>query len=183
MARPGILLVLTMTATFLCLTACMKPTTPVPHESDEGGKTFYFDASLGFTVEYPEGWEKQATHIRHATRGVRWTAPVTPLHREGEAVIASIPKAEGETTHEILLENFLKDHRTFTVSSREFLSGRPDKPTILEVVGHTPERVYLLRFIITEVRAFTLEFSSPPEYFDLYRHLFEEMAESFSSLY
>jgi hypothetical protein len=151
-----------------------------PQEGVSGHESYYLNANLDFAIEYPQGWirtrwgEKDATHDQYT---VEWTAPVVP----GEPVVArvnvtALPPSLAREGLTGMLEDFQNTHPGFVVTDRREIE-LPVGPA-RQILGHTPQRNYLVILLTSYRRAFTLSFSSPPEHFDQFRSAFLKMAES-----
>ena len=80
-----------------------------------------------------------------------------------------------------MLSDFAAAHPGFVLTSEE-QTNLAGAPSALRVLGHTPNRDILAYFITTHQRAFILEFSASSQWFESYRPIFEEMADSFRVL-
>lgn len=158
------------------LTACM------PKFGEVGGpehaETYYIDAPNGFAMEYPADWIK----ARKESASVAWQPPPgKDGAKEVMAAVTSFSPSEAPGGDDRMLSDFAAARPGFVLTSEERMD-RPGGTPGLRVLGHTPTRVILALFITTGLRAFIIEFYAPPQWFDSYRPIFEEMADSFTVL-
>ena len=158
------------------LMACM------PKSGGEAGpayvEIYYIDDPNGFAMEYPADWTK----VRKAPSSVAWQPPPGDAGAaEVMATVTSLLPSEAPGGEDRMLSDFASAHHGFVITTEEQMDGPGGTPA-LRVTGHTPNRVILAYFITTRFRAFILEFSAPPEWFDSYRLIFSEMADSFRVL-
>lgn len=160
----------------ILLTACM------PKFGGDGEpeyvETYYIDAPSGFAMGYPADW----TRVRKAPSSVAWQ-PLPEKNGAAEVMVTvtSLSPAEVPGGDDRMLSDFAAAHPGFVVTSEEQMK-RPEETPALRILGRTPNRVILALFITTRLRAFILEFSARPEWFDSYLPVFEEMADSFRVL-
>lgn len=163
------------------LGACLGQDKSGGAEVSDTPKTFYFDANLGFTIEYPKNWQRLPS-APPSEAVLSWVAPDEP-GRIGATLSVSVKPMTGQNRQEKILEEFTKTHPGFTLAARERVNLDREDFQAVDIVGHTPHRVFLIRIVVLPRRAYLVETSAPPEHFDLYRPLFEELTESFSPFY
>lgn len=140
---------------------------------------YYFNANLLFAIEHPLSWSRvKSLSRKESTLG--WTAPAEEGRAPAQTIVRSLPPSQATGGEERLEKEFLAAHPGFTITSREqeFLPAAPAS----RLTGYLPTRTFLVYFITSARRAFTIEFSAAPEDFDRYRPRFREMAESFRIL-
>lgn len=138
-------------------------------------KTYYFDAELGFTIDYPAAWSRLRSRSEPA---VRW--------RDGadgdiRAVVASRPLGPTTGGYDKMLAIFTLGHPDLVLAERREVKLGDTVPA-LRLTGSTVQRTILAFLVKTDKRAYVLEFSAPSEHFPEFRPLFEEMARSFTPL-
>ena len=158
------------------LTACM------PKSGGEAGpayvEIYYIDDPNGFAMEYPADWTK----VRKAPSSVAWQPPPGDAGAaEVMATVTSFSPTDVPGGADRMLSDFAAAHPGFVLTSEEPMDGPGGTPA-LRVMGHTPNRDILAYFITTHQRAFILEFSASSQWFESYRPIFEEMADSFRVL-
>lgn len=145
----------------------------------EAAETYYIDAALGFAIEYPADW----TRVRVQTAPtVRWF-PKIEKGRGTEILftVTSFPPSEVPGGTERMLSDYVVSHPGFVLTAKEQIALSGTTPA-LQVLGYTSLRTILALFITSSQRAFVLEFSTLPEYFDQNRPFFEKMAGTFKAL-
>jgi hypothetical protein len=167
---------LAVTILSILLTGCM------PKSGGDNGpeyvETYYIDTPNGFAMAYPAAWIK----IRRGSSSVAWQPPTgEDGAAEVMATVTSLSPSEVPGGDERMLRDFASAHSGFVITSEEQIEGPGGTPA-LRVMGRTPDRVILVYFITARLRAFTVEFSAPPQWFDTYESIFVEMADSFSVL-
>jgi hypothetical protein len=162
------------------LAALPSACSPEPPGSKGAGApgTYYIDAALGFAVEYPADWTRARAQTAPT---VRWF-PRTAKSRETDvmAAVTSLPPSEVPGGSERLLGDFSAAHPGFVLTAREHAAL--SETSALKVLGYTPHRTFLVLFVTSSRRAFVLEFSALPEYFDPSRPVFEKMIDTFRIL-
>lgn len=160
---------------FFALSGCATP----PAGLDTDRKHFYLNANLFFAIEHPAAWQKAKSSSRKDST-IRWIAPAGAGKEPGQAAVLSLPPTKGIDPEERLEKNFSATHPGLVVTSRQ--EERLSAAQAFRMTGYTPARTFLLYFILTPQRVFTIEFSTAPEDFPLFQPIFEEMAESFRIL-
>ena len=159
----------------LPLTACM------PGFGEDAGpeyvETYYIDAPNGFAIGYPAAWGKE----KRAGSVIWHPPPGSEAEAEVMAKVTSFSPSDVPGGYDRMLSDFTAAHPGFVLASKEQRAGEEEGPA-LRVLGRTPSRAILALFITSRLGAFIVEFSAPPQRFDSYRPIFEEMADSFRVL-
>lgn len=173
---------LTLLVALLLVAGCAGKTKSQDALSEQ--ESYYLNANLDFAIEHPHDWIR-AKRGQKGTGSdpytVEWLSPAPP----GEASqvrgsVTALPPSLARGGWKEMLEVFQSAHHGFVVTDRREIE-LPSGPA-LQVLGHTPQHTYMVVFLTSYRRAFTLSFSSPPEYFDRFRPAFSRMAESLTLL-
>lgn len=173
---------LTLLVALLLVAGCAGKTKSQDALSEQ--ESYYLNANLDFAIEHPHDWIRTKGGQKGAASDpytVEWLSPAPP----GEASqvrgsVTALPPSLARGGWKEMLEVFQSAHHGFVVTDRREIE-LPSGPA-LQVLGHTPQHTYMVVFLTSYRRAFTLSFSSPPEYFDRFRPAFSRMAESLTLL-
>lgn len=146
-------------------------------------ETYYFDAELAFTIEYPSGWKLERGKGREPEScTVRWQSPPVQGSPEpvARAMVVACPAFRWPGGFEEMRAEFLGSHPDLTLTREEEAELPGGKGHSLE--GHDSSRTYLAVFLHSQNRGYIVAFSTPGGDFESYRPLFEDMLESFHPL-
>ncbi|MFA5516397.1 MAG: hypothetical protein WDA20_08930 [Desulfuromonadales bacterium] len=162
---------------FLCLTAGLVGCA-APAGGKGGEDRYYLNANLGLAIEYPANWIR-VRDVADPTE-VKWSAPPDKKRHQPPALLLSAIPLVPDGGTEFLEENFFAAHPGFVVADRQEIA-LPASPG-RRLLGHLPQRKFLVYLLPAMGRTYILEFSAHPEDFEASRSLFESMAKSFRIL-
>jgi hypothetical protein len=143
-------------------------------------ETYYFDAELAFTIEYPSDWklergsgpppESCTVHLQSSVLKEN----ADPVVR---AAVVACALSHWPGGAEAMQAGFLAERPDLSISEQKEVVLPGGKATML--LGNDASRAHLAVFLRTESRGYIVTFSTPSRNFENYRPLFDEILESF----
>jgi len=143
-------------------------------------ETYYFDAELGFAIEYPSDWKFERGIGRPPEScTVHWQSAVLKDNAEPvvRAAVVACALSHWPGGPEAMQAGFLAERPALEISEQKEVVLPGGKATML--LGNDASRAHLAVFLRTERRGYIVTFSTPSRNFESYRPLFDEILESF----